>query len=74
MKKMSFEAAITELEEIVQTLESGSESLESSLKLFEKGSKLASFCYTTLNNAEQKVTELSKLEENNGGDVHANEQ
>lgn len=62
MKKLSFEAAISELEDIVRQLESGNESLESSLKLFEKGAKLASYCYSTLNKAEQKVTELSKLE------------
>lgn len=62
MKKLSFEAAISELEEIVRQLESGNEPLESSLKLFEKGAKLASYCYTTLSNAEQKVTELSRLE------------
>ena len=44
-------------------LENGEESLEESLKLFEKGTKLASSCYQTLEKAEQKITELSKLEE-----------
>ena len=36
MKKLSFEASIQELEEIVAKLENGEESLEESLKLFEK--------------------------------------
>ena len=63
MKKLSFEASIQELEEIVAKLENGEESLEESLKLFEKGTKLASSCYQTLEKAEQKITELSKLEE-----------
>lgn len=63
MKKLSFEAAMDELEEIVRQLESGDISLENSLKLLEKGTKLSSYCYTMLNNAQQKVTELSKLEE-----------
>ena len=45
MKKLSFEASIQELEEIVAKLENGEESLEESLKLFEKGTKLASSCY-----------------------------
>ncbi len=62
MKKLSFEAAMDELEEIVHQLESGDEPLENSLKLLEKGTKLSSYCYTMLNNAQQKVTELSKLE------------
>ena len=44
MKKLSFEASIQELEEIVAKLENGEESLEESLKLFEKGTKLASSC------------------------------
>ena len=63
MKKLSFEASIQELEEIVAKLENGEESSEESLKLFEKGTKLASSCYQTLEKAEQKITELSKLEE-----------
>ena len=61
--KKTFEAAVKELETIVTKLESGEESLDDSLKLYEKGTELASFCYSTLQNAEQKITELSKLEE-----------
>ena len=60
--KVSFEAAVEELATIVEKLESGAASLEESLKLFEKGAKLAAQCYTVLQNAEQKITELSKLE------------
>ena len=41
MKKLSFEAAMDELEEIVHQLESGEISLENSLKLLEKGTKLS---------------------------------
>lgn len=63
--KKTFEAAVKELETIVTKLESGEESLDDSLKLYEKGTELASFCYSTLQNAEQKITELSKLEEEN---------
>lgn len=63
MKKQNFEASIQELEEIVAKLESGDESLEDSLKLYERGTKLASACYQTLEKAEQKVIELSRVEE-----------
>lgn len=72
--KISFEAAVEELALIVEKLEAGEASLEDSLKLFEKGAKLASQCYTVLQNAEQKITELSKLEAEaakNGGNAHA---
>ena len=53
-KKQTFESAINELEEIVKKLEGGEESLEESLKLFEKGTLLAKYCSETLRNAEQK--------------------
>lgn len=61
-KNMSFETAMKKLEEIVDKLENGSESLESSLKLFEEGSALTAFCYDKLQNAEQKVKQISALE------------
>ena len=62
LKKLSFEESINKLEEIVKKLECGEESLESSLKLFEEGSKLSVNCYKTLKNAEQKVSTLSQKE------------
>lgn len=66
-KKMTFEAAAEKLDKIVEQLESGDETLESSLKLFEEGSALASFCYKKLASAEQKITELSDIEEKKNG-------
>lgn len=54
-KNMSFETAMNKLNEIVAKLENGTESLESSLKLFEQGSELTAFCYEKLQNAEQKI-------------------
>lgn len=61
-QKKTFETAMARLEEIVNALESGEQPLEESLKLYEEGSSLASLCYRKLSRAEQKVTELSKLE------------
>ena len=65
-KNMTFESAMKRLEEIVNKLESGSESLESSLKLFEEGSALASHCYGKLQNAEQKMKQITEFEETGG--------
>ena len=62
-EKMSFEEAVQSLEEIVKKMESGSENLESSLKLFEEGTKLSAYCCKTLEEAEQKITQLSLPEE-----------
>ncbi len=51
----SFEAALQELEGIVQTLESGGAPLEDSLKAYERGVSLLGYCQATLGQAEQKI-------------------
>ncbi len=74
-KNKSFEVEFKKLQEIVAKLENGAESLEDSLKLFEDGTKIAKFCYEVLDNAEQKITDLSKvnlsLDNKNSEDVDA---
>ncbi len=67
-KKMEFEEAMQRLQEIVSKLETGEESLESSMKLFEEGASLSALCYETLDRAEQKITELAKLREEEADD------
>ena len=62
-KKMTFEASMERLGEIVASFEAGSESLEESIKLFEEGTALACRCDETLKRAEQKIRELSPAEE-----------
>ena len=60
MAEKKFEEAMQRLENIVENLESGDLSLENSLKIFEEGMKLVSFCSKKLEEAEQKVTKLVK--------------
>lgn len=48
-----------ELESIVQSLEHGELKLEESLRLFERGVKLAQQCRQALQSAELKVQELT---------------
>ncbi len=58
MKKKSelnLEEAFAQLESIVQRLESGEESLEDTLKLFEEGTALVNTCQKILDEAEQKI-------------------
>ena len=43
--------------------ERGDVTLEESIKLFGEGTELSKLCYETLQTAEQKITELSKLGE-----------
>lgn len=58
MKELTYEQAYKRLEEIVEKLENGSVPLEESMKLFDEGTKLANFCNSKLNAAEQKFTQL----------------
>lgn len=51
----SFEAALQELERLVQTLESGGVPLEDALKSYERGMLLLKHCQETLAQAEQKI-------------------
>lgn len=62
-KNMTFETALEKLSQIVAKLESGDESLDDSLKLFEEGTALSSYCYTKLQNAEQKIKQISAFDE-----------
>lgn len=55
-----FEQAITELDEIVRTLEQGDLPLEQSLTLFERGVKLSRFCHERLQAAEQRIQVLTQ--------------
>jgi exodeoxyribonuclease VII small subunit len=55
-----FEASLKKLEEIVKRLETGSLSLEDSLKAFEEGVKHAAFCSSRLDDAERRVEILLK--------------
>jgi exodeoxyribonuclease VII small subunit len=60
MTEKKFEEAMERLENIVESLEKGDLPLEDSLKIFEEGMNLVSFCSKKLDEAEQKVTMLIK--------------
>lgn len=51
----NFEAALRELEELVERMEQGELSLEESLQHFERGVALTRACQEALKAAEQKV-------------------
>ena len=58
-KQPDFETSLQRLESIVDTLESGELSLEESLKIFEEGVALTRSCQKSLNEAEQRVKQLT---------------
>ena len=59
--ELSFEAAMDELEAIVQRIERGEIGLEESLAQYERGVKLINRCKEVLSMAEQRVEELSPI-------------
>lgn len=54
-KSTKFEDALSELEALIENLESGDQSLEESLVQFERGMKLTKFCQQSLTDAEKKI-------------------
>lgn len=54
----SFEAAVAELEAIVQDMESGQLNLEDALARYQRGIGLLKFCQETLSGAEQRIRQL----------------
>jgi exodeoxyribonuclease VII small subunit len=58
-KKMTFEAAIDELETIVKRLEDGKVPLEESVTLYERGEALKKRCEELLRQAEARVERIT---------------
>jgi exodeoxyribonuclease VII small subunit len=55
---MSFEAAMSELEQLVARLASGQASLEDSIALYERGAKLKAHCDSRLKAAQMRVDQI----------------
>ncbi len=62
LNNMTYETAVKRLEEIVSTLERNEVSLDESMKLFEEGTALTALCSKKLEEAQQKITVLTKDE------------
>lgn len=61
--KLSFETALSTLENIVETMESGDVPLADLLAKFEEGSRLLKICETRLKDAELKIEQLKKMKD-----------
>jgi exodeoxyribonuclease VII small subunit len=69
-ESLSFEKSFDRLEDILEKMNSGSLSLEGSIKYFEEADHLIKGCDTQLNQAEKKIEKLIK---NRNGDLEKNE-
>lgn len=58
VSKMSFEAALKELESIVEQLEKADVELEKSIAIYERGAALKKHCEDKLKSAQMKVDKI----------------
>jgi exodeoxyribonuclease VII small subunit len=64
----SYEAARAELREVVAKLESGGQSLEDSLALWERGEQLADLCQRWLAGASERLDQAIAAHDSPAGD------
>lgn len=65
-KEPAIEAAMTELQDIVQSLESGQEPLDVSLQQFERGMTLLRICHRQLEQAASRIEILTGIDSDGG--------
>lgn len=61
INNMSFETALAELKDIVKKIDTGEETLESSIISFERGVLLKEHCEKKLQEAKLKIEKITKL-------------
>ena len=59
LSELSYEQAFSELEGIVETLESEQKPLDESLKLYERGQLLVQYCMALLDQADLRIRQLN---------------
>lgn len=64
-KKLTFENAMENLEEIVQQMEAGDIPLNELIDKYNEGMKLSAFCLSELNRAEQVINTEIKIDKDN---------
>lgn len=60
IKNMKFEEALSALEEIVRSLESGDVSLEQSIDIYTRGTELKAHCEEKLKDASARIEKITK--------------
>jgi len=65
LKKVKFEDAIKELEDLIGDLENGELTLDQALEAFQRGIELSRICANQLDGAEQKIDLLLKEKDGN---------
>ncbi len=60
VRKMSFEEALSALEEIVRQLEARDVSLEDSIEIYTRGNQLRAHCEAKLRDASQRIEKITR--------------
>jgi exodeoxyribonuclease VII small subunit len=68
VEKLTYEQAYQELQSIVDLLDEGHQSLEDTLKSFERGQALARHCENLLNQAQLKIRQVAENTDKDGND------
>ncbi len=66
IRKLTFEVALAELEEIVRGLESGSGDLDGAIEAYARGVQLKRHCEARLKDAQAKIDKIVKT---TGGEI-----
>jgi len=64
--KETYETKVEQLRQIIEKIEDGNTGLDDSIKLYEQGAVLVKQCESMLNEAELKITTLSRDAEQSG--------
>ena len=65
LEKMTFEDAMKELENLVDSLDKGDVSLDEAIAAYDRGSQLKDHCQKKLNEAKMKVETIQSLGDKN---------
>ena len=65
LEKMTFEDAMNELENLVDSLDKGDVSLDEAIAAYDRGSQLKDHCQKKLNEAKMKVETIQSSGESN---------
>lgn len=63
IENMTFEEALLELETIIKKIDTGQESLDSSIAAYERGAMLKAYCEKKLQEAKLKIEKIVKRNE-----------
>jgi len=67
--KLSFEDSIKRLKDIVEQIEQGEIPLQDSLEQYEQGMSLIQHCRGILQQAEQRIEKISKVDQDTSGEA-----